>query len=111
MARKPHRPIAGRTDRHVHVVHVCAHEGCERFGAFGFREPGHSADRRSTFTAWACAEHRAEVETRWQGWIDSRKARNPGSPRSPLRPDQELHGPAQAETGDHGVLEQGSLTL
>lgn len=42
--------------RAVEVAHLCAVEGCGRFGAWGFGPPGYGSPAR-----WACDEHKAAV--------------------------------------------------
>ena len=46
---------------------ICAAPGC-----YGFSEPGPLSERRHTFTAWACSEHRAEVEANGSHGVDLR---------------------------------------
>ncbi len=63
--------VAGSADQVVALMgrsHDCFKDGCENDAGFGFGWPGHQKDipvaKRGIL--WACSEHRAEAEQRWE---------------------------------------------
>ena len=75
---------------------ICGEPGC-----FGFSEPGTRSERRAGWRAWACVQHREEVERQWQ------EHTRPDSPRPAAAQPQQGGGEA-VSAGARGT-EQGSL--
>lgn len=74
---------------------------CGARGPFGFRPPGIKAQRKANWIAWACADHRAEVEAQWLAYT------RPNSPRSSPAQSKDRVGEAVSqEARDTG---QGEL--
>ena len=57
---------------------------CGALGGFGFQPPGPRSQRKEHWIAWACADHRAEVEAQWRGHLglDRKQGKEKGGKQS-----------------------------